>query len=105
MMEKLTAAYLRMNQRERMMTLVVVAILFLLINIFAWRLVLGSISNSGRQLAARRSTRVFIERELTSLRGQIVDVLRVRPSKVREVFERLFRIAQRLPPGEGVQEI
>jgi Tfp pilus assembly protein PilO len=75
MMKKLTAAYLRMNQRERMMTLVIVAILFLLINIFAWRIVLGSISNSGRQLAARKSTRaeqvVYMkERDLWAKREQ-----------------------------------
>ena len=52
MIEKLTAAYQRMSQRERMMTLAVAAILFLLINIFVWRMVLGSISNSRRDLAA-----------------------------------------------------
>ncbi len=52
MMEKLTAAYLRMNQRERMMTIVIAAILFLLINIFVWRMVLGSIGNSRRELAS-----------------------------------------------------
>lgn len=57
MMEKLTAAYLRMNQRERTMTLVIGAILFLLINLFVWRLVLGSISNSRRELADRKTTR------------------------------------------------
>ena len=58
MIEKLTAAYLKMNQRERMMTLAVSAILFLLINIFLWRMLLGSISNSNRELASKRSTRV-----------------------------------------------
>jgi hypothetical protein len=57
MMERLTAAYLRMNQRERVMTLAISAILFLLINIFLWRMVLGSISNSRSELAARKSTR------------------------------------------------
>jgi type II secretory pathway component PulM len=57
MMEKLTAAYLRMNQRERMMTLAIAAILFLLINIFLWRMVLGSISDARRELVARKSTR------------------------------------------------
>lgn len=57
MMEKLTAAYQRMNQRERMMTLVISAILFLLINLFVWRLLLGSISNSRRELADRQTTR------------------------------------------------
>jgi hypothetical protein len=55
--EKLTAAYLKMSQRERMMTMVIAAILFLLINIFVWRAVLGSISNAHQELAAKRSTR------------------------------------------------
>jgi hypothetical protein len=75
MMEKLTAAYQRMNQRERTMTLVIAAILFLLINIFAWRMVLGSISNSRRELATRKSTRaeqvVYMkERDLWAKREQ-----------------------------------
>ena len=46
MMEKLRAAYQRMNQRERMMTLGVAGILFLLINIFIWKWILGTIGNS-----------------------------------------------------------
>jgi hypothetical protein len=75
MIEKLTAAYLKMNQRERRMTLAISAILFLLINLLLWRLVLGSISNSGRELAARKSTRaeqvVYMrERELWAKRQQ-----------------------------------
>jgi hypothetical protein len=75
MIQKLTAAYLRMNQRERTMTLVISAILFLLINLFLWRLVLGSIGNSQRELAARKSTRaeqvVYMrERELWAKREQ-----------------------------------
>jgi len=75
MMEKLTAAYLRMNQRERIMTLGIAAILFLLINIFLWRLVLGGISNSRRELAGRKSTRaeqvVYMkERDLWAKREQ-----------------------------------
>ena len=57
MIEKLTAAYLKMNQRERIMTLTISAILFLLINIFVWRMLLGSIGNSRRELAAKKSTR------------------------------------------------
>ena len=57
MIEKLTAPYLRMSQRERLMTLVVSGILFLLINLFVWRLVLGSIGNSRRELAERKLTR------------------------------------------------
>jgi hypothetical protein len=75
MMEKLTASYLRMNQRERMMTLGIAGILLLLINIFVWRTVLGSISNSRRELAARKSTRaeqvVYMkERDLWAKREQ-----------------------------------
>jgi len=54
---KLTAAYLKMSQRERTMTLAISAILFLLINIFVWRMLLGSISDSHRELATKRSTR------------------------------------------------
>ena len=56
MMEKLNAVYLRMNQRERVMTLTVAAILFLLINLLVWRMVLGSIGNSRRELADRKSS-------------------------------------------------
>jgi hypothetical protein len=75
MMEKLTATYLRMNQRERKMTLVIAAILFLLINLFVWRLLLGSISNSRLELASRKSTRaeqtVYMkERDLWAKREQ-----------------------------------
>jgi len=75
MIEKLTAAYLKMSQRERMMTLGVCAILFLLINLFIWRMVLGSIGNSRRELAARKSTRVeqvvyMKERDLWAKREQ-----------------------------------
>ena len=75
MIERITAAYLKMNQRERMMTLVISAVLFLLINLFVWRMVLGSISNSRRELAARRSTRaeqvVYMkERDLWAKREQ-----------------------------------
>jgi len=57
MMEKLTAAYRRMSERERKMTLVIAGILFVLINLFAWRLLLGAIGNSRRELATRKSAR------------------------------------------------
>jgi hypothetical protein len=78
MIEKLTAAYLRMNQRERTMTLVIAGILFLLINLFAWRLVLGNISNSRRELTARKSPRaeqdVYMkERDLWAKREQWIE--------------------------------
>ena len=78
MIEKLTAAYLKMNQRERMMTLTISAILLLLINIFIWRMLLGSISNSNRDLAAKRSTRaeqtVYLrEKDLWAKREQWIE--------------------------------
>jgi hypothetical protein len=75
MMAKLTAAYQRMSQRERIMTLAVAGILFLLINIFIWRWLLGTISGSRNELAARKATRseqtVYLrERELWAKRDQ-----------------------------------
>ena len=75
MRAKLTAAYQRMSQRERIMTLAVAGILFLLINIFIWRWLLGTISGSRNELAARKATRseqtVYLrERELWAKRDQ-----------------------------------
>jgi hypothetical protein len=57
MIEKLRAAYLRMNRREQIMTLGISGVLFVLINLFVWRLVLGNISTSRRELATRKATR------------------------------------------------
>jgi hypothetical protein len=75
MMAKLTAAYQRMSQRERIMTLAVTGILLLLINIFVWRWLLGTISGSRNALAARKASRseqtVYLkERELWAKRDQ-----------------------------------
>jgi hypothetical protein len=75
MMAKLTAAYQRMSQRERIMTLAVAGILFLLINIFVWRWLLGTISGSRSELGARKASRfeqnVYMkERELWAKRDQ-----------------------------------
>ena len=75
MIEKLRAAYLRMNRREQIMTLAIAGVLFVLINLFVWRLLLGSIGNSRRQLAARKTTRneqkVYLrERELWKKRDE-----------------------------------
>src|SRR6202048_2336878 len=75
MMAKLTAAYQRMSQRERIMTLAVAGILFLLINIFIWRWLLGTIGGSRNELAARKANRseqtVYLrERELWAKRDQ-----------------------------------
>jgi type II secretory pathway component PulM len=75
MMEKLRAAYQRMNQRERMMTLAIAAVLVLLINMFVWKSVFGTINSSRRELASRKATRseqtVYMkERELWAKRDQ-----------------------------------
>jgi hypothetical protein len=75
MIAKLTATYQRMSQRERIMTLVVAGILLLLINIFIWRWLLGTISGSRNALAARKANRseqtVYLrERELWAKRDQ-----------------------------------
>jgi len=75
MMAKLTAAYQRMSQRERMMTLAIAAVLFLLINIFIWKWIFGTIGTSRRELASRKATRseqtVYMkERELWAKRDQ-----------------------------------
>ena len=75
MMEKLRAAYQRMSRREQIMTLAIAGLLFVLINLFVWRLLLGSISSSRRELAARRATRneqtVYLrERELWKSRDE-----------------------------------
>lgn len=77
MIAKLTAAYQRMSRRERIMTLAVAGILFLLINIFIWRWLLGTISGSRSELATRKATRseqtVYMrERELWAKRDQWV---------------------------------
>ena len=56
MMEKLRAAYQRMNQRERIMTLAVAGILFALVNIFFTRMVFSWID---RWLSTRRAREIF----------------------------------------------
>jgi hypothetical protein len=75
MMAKLTTAYQRMSQRERIMTLAVASILFLFINIFIWSWLLGTISGSRSELATRKATRseqtVYLrERDLWAKRDQ-----------------------------------
>ena len=75
MIEKLRAAYLRMNRREQIMTLAITGVLFVLINLFLWRVLLGGISRSRSELAARKATRneqvVYMrERELWKKRDE-----------------------------------
>src|SRR5207237_1100164 len=69
------SVYHRSHQRELMMTLVFAGILSLLINIFIWKWLLGTISGSRSELVARKSTRseqtVYLrERELWAKRDQ-----------------------------------
>jgi hypothetical protein len=49
--------YQRMNQRERVLSLIVVGALFVLINIFIWSSLFRAISKSQSELDARRQTR------------------------------------------------
>ncbi|HEX4638610.1 MAG TPA: hypothetical protein VH170_03910, partial [Chthoniobacterales bacterium] len=75
MIEKIRAAYERMNRREQVMTLVISGVLFLLINLVLWRMLLASISSSRQQLATRKTTRneqnVYMrERELWKKRDE-----------------------------------
>jgi hypothetical protein len=67
--------YQRMNQRERMLALLVAGVLFVLLNLFIWSMLLGAIGRSRAQLAVSRATRteqaVYIrERELWMKRDQ-----------------------------------
>src|SRR3712207_2040797 len=64
----------RMNPRERVLSLVVAALLFLLINFFIWSSLLGSLRNTRTELASRESLRaqqqVFLrERDLWDKRA------------------------------------
>jgi hypothetical protein len=103
MTQKLTAAYLKMNQRERMMTLVISAILFLLLNLFLWRLVLGGISNSRRDLASRKSTRAeqviyMRERELWAKRQQWIEKTQPEmkgPEEAPNLLEQVKQVADK----------
>lgn len=99
MMAKLTAMYQRMSKRERMMTLAIGAVLFLLINLFVWRWLLGGISNSRRELATRKSTRnqqvVYMrERELWKKRDEWVQKNQPAPKGAEEASTLLDQIKQ-----------
>ena len=71
----IAAWYQRLNKRERMLTSIVGAVLFLLLNWLIWSKLLGSLSKARAELADRRETRkvqeVFIrERALWEKRAQ-----------------------------------
>ena len=71
----IAAWYQRLSQRERILSAIVAAVVFLLLNWFVWSKLLGSLDQARTDLAARRDTRkvqeVFIrERALWEKRAQ-----------------------------------
>lgn len=57
-MISLSTWFERMNPRERILSLVVGGVLFLLINIFLWNVLFGMIGRASTELASRRSARM-----------------------------------------------
>jgi hypothetical protein len=71
----MAAWYQRLNQRERLLGTIVAGVLFLLINWIIWNKLLGALSQTRADLAARKETRqvqeVFIrERDLWEKRAK-----------------------------------
>jgi hypothetical protein len=71
----IAAWYQRLSQRERILSAIVAAVIFLLLNWFVWSKLTGSLDQARTDLAARRDTRkvqeVFIrERALWEKRAQ-----------------------------------
>lgn len=71
----ITGWYQRLNPRERKLSAIVAAVLFLLLNSIIWSKLLGAIGNARTELATRKETRkvqeVFIrERDLWAKRAQ-----------------------------------
>jgi hypothetical protein len=71
----ITAWYERMNQRERILSLIVAGALFLLVNFFIWSWLFGAIGRAQAELATRKATRkeqaVYMkERDLWAKRDQ-----------------------------------
>ncbi len=69
------AWFQRMNPRERVLSLVIAAVLVLLINLFIWNSLLGALRNTRKELAARQSLRaqqnVFLrERKMWQKRAE-----------------------------------
>lgn len=69
------AWFQRMNQRERLLALIVAGALFLLLNVFIWSSLFGMLGRSQAELAARKSARaqqiVFIrERKIWEKRDE-----------------------------------
>jgi len=71
----LPAWYARMNRRERLLSLLVVGVLFLLINFLVWNWLLGSVSRARTDLSRRRLKRkeqeiLIKERDMWSQRDK-----------------------------------
>jgi hypothetical protein len=72
---RITAWYERMNQRERILSLIVAGALFLLLNFFIWSWLFGAIGRAQAELETRKATRkeqaVYMkERDLWAKRDQ-----------------------------------
>jgi hypothetical protein len=71
----ITAWYERMNQRERVLSMIVAGILFLLLNLFIWSWLFGAIGRTHGELAVRKETRkqqvIYVkERDLWTKRAE-----------------------------------
>jgi hypothetical protein len=71
----IAAWYARMNQRERLILLVVVSVVFLLLNLLIWSWLLGGLGRAHTELGARKASRkeqiVYMkERDLWTKRDQ-----------------------------------
>ena len=71
------AWYERMNQRERVLAMIVAGILFVLLNLFVWSWLFGAISRGHAELATRKETRkqqiIYVnERDLWTKRAEWV---------------------------------
>ena len=103
MIDKITASYQRMSQRERKMTLIISGILFILINLFVWRLLLGASNNSRSELAIRKSTRsqqvVYLrERDIWAKREDWIQKNQPIPKGAEEtstLLEQLKQVAEK----------
>lgn len=56
-MKRLTVWFERMNRRERVLSLSIVGLIFVLLNLFIWNHLLGTISVARGELATRRASR------------------------------------------------
>jgi hypothetical protein len=95
------AWYQRMNQRERVLGAIVAGAIFLLINLYLWGKLFGTLGEANADLAARRSTRnaqaVYIkERDLWMKRAQWLQQLQPvlkSPGEASTLLEQVKQIA------------